>query len=315
MVFFKSFHGVKMPLVDYFTSPSKRFFILYLLSAAVIAVVFLVLRRQKITLADSKAYWLHPSARLDYFYFIFAAVLKIYVVVPLIISAQTVMLWVNQWCLDTFGYVSFPHVKQTTVFALYTVILFVVSDFSRYWLHRAMHALPFLWAFHKVHHSAEVLNPVTFYRIHPVENLLFGLRYSLVVGGITGVFIYLFGAKVGLYDILGANALLFVFNFIGGNLRHSHIELSYPPIIERFFISPRQHQLHHSYHFTRYNYGGYLAIWDTMFKTVKTTAQCKPSPYGLGKNQNRRYYSLLSLLFTPFTEVYHQWLNKKNFRN
>ena len=294
-------------LLSQFTTPSKRFFIVYLISAGIIALLFCWIKNKKITLADTKSYWLHPSAKLDYLYFVISGLLKIYVIVPLIFSAKSVMLWVNANCLSIFGYVSFPNVNKETVILLYTFILFVISDFSRYWLHRAMHEIPLLWYFHKIHHSAEVLNPVTFYRVHPVENLLFGLRYSLVVGLVTGVFIYLFGAKVGLYDILGANIFLFIFNLIGGNLRHSHIEISYPKSFEKWFISPRQHQLHHSYHYTRFNYGGYFAIWDTLFSTVKTTADASPSTYGLGNKENNRYRHLSSLFFSPFIEIYKKW--------
>lgn len=303
------------PLIDYFTTPSKRFFVGYLLSAGVIAVWYLWLHGRKVSLAQAKAYWLHPSARLDYNYFVVGGLVKIYLVVPLVVSAQSVMLWTRQLCVDSFGYLPPAHVERGTVVVLYTVVLFVCSDFSRYWLHRAMHAIPFLWAFHKVHHSAEVLNPATFYRVHPLENLLFGLRYAVVVGGVTGVFIYGFGAKVQLLDILGANAVLFVFNFIGGNLRHSHIELRYPTWLERLFISPRQHQLHHSYYFTRTNYGGYLAIWDTMFGTLKIAKAAEPSPYGLGDKENARFHGLLALFFAPFFEVLSQWHNLKIDKN
>ncbi|PIE45651.1 MAG: sterol desaturase [Gammaproteobacteria bacterium] len=299
-------------LLSYFTTPTKRFFILYLVSAGIIALFYLWLQNKKVTLSTARAYWLHPSAVLDYHYFIVAGLIKTYLVVPLIISAKSIVLWVNQACLDTFGIVYLPSVSSETVMVLYTLTLFIVSDFSRYWLHRAMHSIPLLWTFHKVHHSAEALNPATFYRVHPVENFLFGLRYAVVVGGVTGVFIYLFGAKVQLYDILGANALLFTFNFIGGNLRHSHIELSYPAIMEKLFISPRQHQLHHSYHFTRFNYGGYLAIWDTIFDTLKASAEATRSPYGLGEEGNRHYRRLSALLFTPLIEVYKNGKKKKS---
>lgn len=300
------------PLFNYFTEPTKRFFIIYLISAAIIALLYYIVKQKKIALSAVKSYWLHPSALLDYAYFILAGFVKVYIIVPLIISAQSIMLWVNNLCLSTFGYISLPHVDSTMVAVLYTVTIFIVSDFSRYWLHRAMHEIPFLWSFHKVHHSAEILNPSTFYRVHPIENLLFGLRYSVVVGGVTGIFIYLFGAKVHLYDILGANILLFLLNLIGGNLRHSHIELSYPKPIEKWFISPRQHQLHHSYHFTRYNYGGYLAIWDTIFLTLRTSVEAKknPSTYGLGEKENRNYRTVSALFVHPFIEVYKKWYKK-----
>src|ERR1039458_8498353 len=35
------------------------------------------------------------------------------------------------------------------------------------------HAIPALWEFHKVHHSAEVLTPLTEMRTHPVEIIAF----------------------------------------------------------------------------------------------------------------------------------------------
>ncbi|MGY0398579.1 MAG: sterol desaturase family protein [Ostreibacterium sp.] len=289
--------------VTIFLNPSKRFFIGYLMSAGMIAVLHFWLTRQKLSLSHAKHYWLHPSAKLDYAYFFLSILIKVYVLIPLIFSAKSMMLWVSSGLISVFGYAGFLNINRATVMVIYTVTLFVVSDFSRYWLHRAMHAIPALWVFHKVHHSAEVLNPATFYRSHPVENLLFGLRYSLVVGGLTGVFIYYFGAKVQLVDILGANALLFSFNFISGNLRHSHIGLRYPAVFERFFISPRQHQIHHSYHFTRFNYGGYLACWDSLFGTLKTSQEATLSPYGLGKGQSVYYDSVRALLTRPFIEL------------
>lgn len=295
-----------LELFTYFITPSKRFFIGYLLSAAILAVLFLWVQQRQVTWRATKAYWLHSSARLDYVYFVLGGLIKLYAVMPLIVSAKTVMLWVNQALIQIFGVVYFPEISRETVVIAYTLTLFIVSDFSRYWLHRAMHQIPILWAFHKVHHSAEVLTPVTFYRVHPVENLLFGLRYSLVVGSVTGVFIFLFAAKVQLWDILGANAILFAFNLLGGNLRHSHIELAYPAVVEKWLISPRQHQLHHAEQLTAYNFGGYLAIWDTIFRTVKTTADSRGTivRYGLGEKNTIRYRYLSQLLLTPFADFF-----------
>jgi hypothetical protein len=53
-------------------------------------------------------------------------------------------------------------------------------------------------------------------------------------------------------------------------LRHSHIKIRYPKIIERIFISPGQHQIHHSTekkHFDK-NFGVAFAIWDLMFGSL-----------------------------------------------
>ena len=81
--------------------------------------------------------------------------------------------------------------SRPAVTASYTVSVFVVGDFSRYFLHRLMHRIPSLWVFHQIHHSATTMNPFTVYRVHPVESFLYGLRRTLSTGLVTGVFIWL----------------------------------------------------------------------------------------------------------------------------
>ena len=77
-------------------------------------------------------------------------------------------------------------------------------------------------------------------------------------------FLFFFGAKAELVTVLGANAILFVFNTLGSNLRHSHVWITYGPVFERFLISPAQHQIHHSQHARDHgrNFGAVLALWD-----------------------------------------------------
>ncbi len=178
--------------------------------------------------------------------------------------------------------------------ALYTVAIFAVSDLSRYWLHRWMHTVPFLWRFHRVHHSARVLNPLTFYRVHPVENLLFGLRYALVAGVVTGGFIYLFGARLGVAQIAGVNLLVFISAFAGANLRHSHLPIRFGKA-ERWLVSPAMHQFHHTKEGAQTNYGGTLALWDRVFGSL-VIPDHKIRRFGLGK---ALHTSLAALLFEP----------------
>lgn len=296
-----------MEIIHYFFNPSKRFYFVYLISAGGIALVYLWLTKRQFSKQALAQYWWNPSAKLDYAYFILGSLINLYLLVPLLLSAQTVTMWVYKQSISLWGYQRLHYIDHSTIAVLYTLCIFVGSDFSRYLLHRAMHRISWLWCFHKVHHSATSLNPVTFYRVHPVENLLFGLRYSLVIGTITGIFIYLFGATVRLWDILGANIFIFSFNVLGGNLRHSHITIHYPRFIERFFMSPYQHQLHHSIYYTRCNYGGYLSIWDTLFGTLKLSKDTLPEQgkqIGLGEKNNAAYRSLGALIFKPFFDIY-----------
>ena len=280
--------------VEYFFSPNQRLFWLYILSSLLIATVYLIVNPEEKKINTSKALWLHPSATLDYRYFIVSFFIKMWLLIPLLIGVNEVMFFTQKLLNDTFGFHVVKGLNYIEIMIFFTITLFVVSDFTRYWLHRFMHTVPLLWKFHKVHHSAKVLTPITFYRVHPVENILFGLRFSLTIGLVSGVFLYFFGGLLSLMDVLGVNIIVFIYNLMGSNLRHSHIKLHYFRWLEKILISPFQHQIHHSTTLYNYNFGGTLALWDLWFGTLKHSSDVRDLTFGLhGKNQ---FNSVLDLL-------------------
>ncbi len=288
--------------IDYLFDPNKRLFYGYLISSLLIAFVYLYFNQHQKRLIFNKKLWLHPSATLDYTYFIVNIFIKIVLIFPIVISAKAITIFIYEQGTYYFG-LSSLHYSYTTVMILYTLCIFVVSDFTRYWVHRFLHTIPFLWEFHKVHHSAKVLTPFTFYRVHPIENLLFGFRYSLSIGVVTGCFFYLFGAVLDFYSILGVNIFVFIFNLLGSNLRHSHIKITYFTFLEKIFISPYMHQIHHSSkHFDK-NYGGYLAIWDTWFGSLELSKNVKTLRFGLRKQQMNDYTTIAKILYVPFVSL------------
>lgn len=293
-------------ILDYLVNSDKRTYWLYILSSIFIAIIYLHFNQNKKRINYTLKLWLHPSAKIDYYYFIFSYLLKITLIVPLVISAKSVALYVNKYLYLNYGFNQITTLSYETIIILYTLSLFIASDFTRYILHRLLHEVPFLWEFHKVHHSAKVLNPLTFYRVHPVENILFGVRYSITVGVVTGIFLYFFGAKISVYEVIGANVFVFIFSTLGSNLRHSHIPLSYPKILEYLFISPKQHQIHHSKKFFNKNYGGYLAIWDFIFGSLKLSNKVKILKFGLKREQMKDYESISKIVFTPFKNQFRR---------
>lgn len=289
--------------LEYLVNPSKRLFWIYLLSSIFLAIVYFYVTKKNSRLITSSKLWLHPSAKLDYYYFFLSYFINILLLVPFIVSAKTVALFVNKELYFYFDYYDNSFFSYKQIVLMYTISIFVVSDFTRYWLHRFLHTIPFLWEFHKIHHSAKVLTPVTFYRVHPVENFLFGLRYSLSVGFVTGVFIYLFGAKVDIYMVFGVNIILFVFSLFGSNLRHSHIPFSYGEFIEKWLLSPKQHQIHHDKKHFNKNFGGYIAIWDRLFGSLTLSKDVKVLKFGLRREQMKDYLSLKYLIIRPFINL------------
>lgn len=285
-----------MELSSYFFDMHQRVHWIYLLSSFILALGMIFWYPALRSYFSRSVLW-HPSAQLDYKYFILISLVKAFLILPFLLGAKDVSIWLSQNMTQWFGYFSPLRLSYESVVLAYTLALFLVGDLSRYWLHRFLHTIPWLWKIHRVHHSAEVLNPFTFYRVHPFENILFGLRHALSAGGVTAVFIYFFGAKIGVVEFFGANIFVFVFGILGANLRHSHIPLRYG-FFESFLISPYMHQLHHTKEYNNKNYGGVLSIWDRMFGSYYTAATQIDLCYGL-REQNP-HEGLIDLFVEPF---------------
>jgi sterol desaturase/sphingolipid hydroxylase (fatty acid hydroxylase superfamily) len=291
---------------EYLINANKRFFWFFLLSSLLISMVYLYIKPKALKVNLSKKLWLHPSAVLDYYYFFIAIIFKVVLIAPFIIGAQSIALFVNNMLMEQYGFVRITALSRHQIIILYTLSLFIVSDFTRYWLHRLLHQSSFLWQFHKTHHSAKVLTPFTFYRVHPVESFLFGWRYALSIGIVSGVFLFYFGALIGIYDVLGVNIFVFIFTSLGSNLRHSHIKLGFGNIIESIIISPYQHQIHHSTQHLDTNFGGFLAIWDWLFGTLTRSQNTKTIKFGLQPKDMKNFSRLSNLITTPFLSIFTQ---------
>ena len=192
--------------------------------------------------------------------------------------------------------------------AAVALVVLLVADFCTYWVHRIHHEAPVLWPFHAVHHSAEVMTPVTVYRKHPLYDVIDSIVTAGMIGLATGLVLGLVVGQVPALTLGGINAGFFLFNLAGANLRHSHVWLSYGPVLERIFISPAQHQIHHSIdprHHNR-NYGEVLAIWDWMFGTLYVPKGFEALEFGLADGAGTRlpqpHPTLGAGLLVPFRD-------------
>lgn len=293
-------------IVSPFFDPRKRVFWGYLFCAATIAILWMVIKcRYSLVNAFKKLLprklWLGKSGRADVWIILINHALMV-LLSPWLLGKLTVASGLYLFFIEQLGTAgALQHWPSDWVGLAFTLCLFVFDDWSRYALHRLMHQWPVLWAFHQVHHSARTLSPLTVYRVHPVEGILFSLRSALVQGICTAVFIYAFGAKVDLQTILGANFVVFWFNVLGSNLRHSHIRLGYWPALERIFISPFQHQIHHSSaikHFDK-NFGAVLAIWDAWGGSLVLSHGVAPLRFGTSRRAQPQEQTLSTLYLAP----------------
>lgn len=280
-------------LIFQFDEPTSRLYHVNIVSSLLLLLVVLVVlgRKQKrpfwATLRHwvfRKKYWWNYSTKQDYWIYFLNALFKSFLFVPLFEGSFQISQMVIRF-LVRFNQGELLNVPVTTsALIAFTFITFVWDDFLRFFQHWVMHKVPVLWEFHKLHHSARVLTPVTLYRSHPVESIFAILRNSLSLGVALGAFIFIFGSSFSLWTLLGINGFGFVFNLLGANLRHSHIPLGFGPF-ERVLISPIQHQIHHSKEVKHYdkNFGVSLALWDWLFGSLVFSKEAGKLSFGLNE--------------------------------
>lgn len=249
--------------------PGSRLFHMNILASIALIAVFALYERRDILAFVKKAlfrkrYWWNASTKIDYQVYALNSVLKVLLFIPFL----DLSFWFSRWTVKGLLWLNgdFGGVPSGSLYlAGFTVLAFLWDDFLRFFHHFLMHKIPWLWELHKTHHSARVLTPITLYRAHPLESAMATVRNSLSLGVAAGAFIFFFEAEMSLLTLFGVNVFGFVFNFLGSNLRHSHVPLAFGPL-EYVFISPKMHQIHHSRrpeHWDR-NYGVSLSIWDRL---------------------------------------------------
>ncbi|MGB0999151.1 MAG: sterol desaturase family protein [Flavobacteriales bacterium] len=299
--------GVKLPM-SYTFDLEKRIHILYLFSSFLLAFYVYKNSKQKLSFLAyvfNKKIWLSPSAYVDYFLFFFNGLIKVLLILPYLSFALLLASSFQDSLYLAFG-PQYQFIEPTVLVLMYWFASVLLQDFGTYLVHLAFHKLPWLWEFHKIHHSAESLNPISQYRIHPIELIVNNLKSSLILGFNLGLFNYLANGSMSELEFLSVNIFSFLFLFWGANLRHSHVALKYFHKLEHWLISPFQHQIHHSNntkHFDK-NLGAKLAIWDRLFGTLIRSKDIRSKlKFGLQEQEQIHYRSFFQNLMMPFVQL------------
>ncbi len=147
-------------------------------------------------------------------------------------------------------------------------IMFVARDFVQYWIHRLLHRIPRLWAFHKVHHSVMQMGFAAHLRYHWMETIVYRVIEYIPLAMIG------FGIEE-----------FFVVHMIALTIGHINHANFHPPIgpLRYIFNSPQMHIWHHAKELpARYgaNYGLSLSVWDWIFGTVHWPHSGRDIPLG-----------------------------------
>ncbi|MAP55301.1 sterol desaturase family protein [Altibacter sp.] len=143
-------------------------------------------------------------------------------------------------------------------YGLGLVVFFLVSDFVQWNTHRLLHRVPFLWNFHKVHHSVKEMGFAAHLRYHWMEPVVYKSLLYIPI------------AIIGGFDAQDV-AIVHFFALTVGHLNHANLGWDYGPF-KYIFNNPKMHIWHHAKvlpKHTKYgvNYGLTLSIWDYIFQT------------------------------------------------
>jgi len=138
------------------------------------------------------------------------------------------------------------------------IIYFIIFDFVQWSVHNLLHRVPFLWRFHKLHHSVKEMGFAAHLRYHFFESFLYKTAIYIVLA-------YVLNFKIEYAFIMHAGAILI------GHLNHANVGWDYGPL-KYILNNPKMHIWHHAKELPKehpygMNFGITLSIWDYIFKT------------------------------------------------
>ncbi len=135
---------------------------------------------------------------------------------------------------------------------------FLIYDFVQWAVHNALHRIPILWRFHKVHHSVQEMGFAAHLRYHFMENVVYTLAKFVVLGYVLNI-------------PLPSIGWLYAATTLIGHLNHANFKLNYGPL-KYVLNSQRFHIWHHAKDLPKshpygMNFAITLSIWDYLFGT------------------------------------------------
>jgi len=184
------------------------------------------------------------------------------------------------WALSYFSYwltgiipVEFRTSVASQTWWLQAIEVVILSDFVIYWGHRLQHKVPFLWRFHKVHHTAKKMDWLAAHREHPLDSL-----YTI---GLINLPAFVLG-----FD-LETLAGLIAFRGIWAIYIHSNTRIPIGPL--KWFIgAPQLHHWHHYLDRDAGNYANISPLMDLMFGTY-TCPDHEPEEVGIPEDFPQNY--------------------------
>src|SRR6516162_7468676 len=172
------------------------------------------------------------------------------------------------------------------------VLALVLLDGWMYVWHRANHTIPFLWRFHRMHHSDRHMDVTTATRFHLGEHVGSSvLRLGLIP--LVGFEVW----NLVVYDTL----VIAITQF-----HHADISLGrWDRWLRWFIVMPDMHKIHHSdwRAETDSNYSTVLSVWDRLARSFRMRSDPKTLVFGLEEFRDASWQTWWGMLKTPFVNA------------
>lgn len=174
-------------------------------------------------------------------------------------AASSVIVELFNDLLGNFGITNLVAIKvQTWPVWVHLLMVFVIRDFIQWCTHNLLHRTPFLWEFHKVHHSVEQMGFAAHLRFHWMESVVYSSVQYLPLAML----------GIGLNDFF----VVYFLTTAIGHFNHSNITVPLGPL-KYILNNPQMHIWHHAHdlpesHPKGMNFGLTLSIWDYLFGTA-----------------------------------------------
>ena len=155
------------------------------------------------------------------------------------------------------------------------LVFFIISDFIQWNTHRTLHRIPFLWNFHKTHHSVKQMGFAAHLRYHWMEPIIYKSM------------LYIPLALIGGFSVQDVFVVHF-FTITIGHLNHANLGWDYG-IFKYILNNPKMHIWHHTKNMpVKYgsNYAISLSIWDYIFKTNYVPSDGRDNELGFKNDEN-----------------------------
>ena len=262
-IFLQTFKGYAAYLWQTILHPAwdNFFYWLIAISLAVYALELLFPWRKKQE-AIRKDFW------LDTFYMFFNVF--IFSVIGFAALSEVFVVLFNNFLGNVFGIRNLVAIEISSWPSWSQLLtLFVVRDFVQWNVHRLLHQVPWLWKFHKVHHSVEEMGYAAHLRYHFMETIVYR----------TIEYIPLAMIGFGLQPFI----IVHLFALTIGHLNHANIYLPLGPL-KYIFNNPQMHIWHHAKELPAgsygINYGISLSVWDYLFGTTWMPHDGRDIPLG-----------------------------------